>query len=80
MPHACPAFRIGEKMPDTRNGRDNQIDVEQINRNIQTTEDSYLESPFNEEIMAGDADYGDVLFNSMPEDRVGFLSNGHKRK
>jgi hypothetical protein len=67
-------------MPDTRNGRDNRIDVEQINRNIQTTEDSYLESPINEEIIAGDADYGDVLFNSMPEDRVGLLTNGHNRK
>jgi len=67
-------------MPDTRNGRNNRIDVEQIDRNIQTTEDSYLESPFNEEIMAGDADYGDVLFNSMPEDRVGLMTNGHKRK
>jgi len=66
-------------MPDTRNGRNNRIDVEQIDRNIQTTEDSYLESPFNEEIMAGDADYGDVLFNSLPEDRVGFMKNGHKR-
>jgi hypothetical protein len=67
-------------MPDTRNGRNNRIDVEQIDRNIATTEDSYLESPFNEEIMAGDADYGDVLFNSLPEDRVGFMTNGRKRK
>lgn len=62
------------------NGRDNRIDVEQIDRNIRTTEDSNLESPFNEEIMAGDADYGDVLFNSLPEDRVGLMTNGHNRK
>ena len=66
-------------MPDN-NGRDDQIDVEQINRNIKTTEDSNMETPFNEEIMAGDADYGDVLYNSMPEDRVGFMKNGHNRK
>lgn len=63
-----------------RNGRNNEIDVEQINRNIRTTEDSNLESPFNEEIMAGDANYGDVLFNSMPEDTLGFMTNGHNRK
>lgn len=66
-------------MPD-RNGRDDEIDVEQINRNIRTTEDSTYEGPFNEEIMAGDADYGDVLFNSMPEDKVGYMTNGHNRK
>jgi hypothetical protein len=63
-----------------RNGRNNEIDVEQINRNIRTTEDSTQETPFNEEIMAGDADYGDVLYNSMPEDRVGLMTNGHNRK
>jgi hypothetical protein len=62
------------------NGRDNEIDVEQIDRNIRTTLDSTQETPFNEEIMAGDADYGDVLYNSMPEDRVGFMTNGHKLK
>jgi hypothetical protein len=66
-------------MPD-RNGRNNEIDVEQINRNIRTVEDDLLDSPFNEEIMAGDADYGDVLLNSMPEDKVGFMTNGHNRK
>lgn len=62
------------------NGRNNQIDVEQIDRNIRTTEDSNYEGPFNEEIMAGDADYGDVLFNSMPEDKIGLMTNGHRRK
>lgn len=62
------------------NGRNNEIDVEQINRNIRTTEDSNMETPFNEEIMAGDADYGDVLYNSLPEDNVGFMTNGHSRK
>jgi hypothetical protein len=66
-------------MPD-RNGRNNEIDVEQINRNIRTVEDDLLDSPFNEEIMAGDADYGDVLLNSMPEDKVGFMTNGHNRR
>ena len=63
-----------------RTGRNNQIDGEQIDRNIRTTEDSNLESPFNEEIMAGDADYGDVLFNSFPEDKIGLMTNGHSRK
>jgi hypothetical protein len=62
------------------NGRNNQIDLEQNDRNIRTTEEDLLDSPFNEEIMAGDADYGDVLLNSMPEDRVGFMTNGHNRK
>ena len=63
-----------------RNGRNNEIDVEQISRNIRTTEDSNMETPFNEEIMAGDADYGDVLYNSLPEDKVGLMTNGHNRK
>lgn len=66
-------------MPN-RNGRDNEIDVEQINRNIRTTEDSNMETPFNEEIIAGDADYGDVLYNSLPEDKIGLMTNGHNRK
>ena len=67
-------------MGTEHNGRNDQIDVEQIDRNILTTEDSYMETPFNEEIMAGDADYGDVLYNSMPEDRVGYMTNGRNRK
>jgi hypothetical protein len=62
------------------NGRDNEIGVEQIDRNIRTTLDSTQETPFNEEIMAGDADYGDVLYNSMPEDTLGLMTNGHNRK
>lgn len=66
--------------PPDPNGRDDEIDVEQINRNLRTTHDSTQCTPFNEEIIAGDADYGDVLYNSMPEDRVGFLTNGHNRK
>lgn len=62
------------------NGRDNRIDVEQINRNIRMTEESTQETPFNEEIMAGDADYGEALYGNLPEDNVGFLTNGHNRK
>jgi hypothetical protein len=60
------------------NGRDDRIDVEQINRNIKLTEDSNYEGPFNEEIMAGEADYGERLFDQMPEDHVGFMTNGRK--
>ena len=60
------------------NGRTDRIDVEQINRNIRTVNDSTQDTPFNEEIIAGDADYGEVLYNAMPEDRVGFLTNGRK--
>lgn len=65
--------------PPNPNGRDDRIDVEQIERNTRTTQDSTQATPFNEEIMAGDADYGDVLYNSLPEDRVGFMTNGRKR-
>lgn len=78
--------RVSEKLRPIRfevnmaNGRDNRIDVEQINRNIRTTEDSTQETPFNEEIMAGDADYGERLYDQMPEDKVGFMTNGHNRK
>lgn len=61
------------------NGRDDRIDVEQINRNTKLIEDSNMETPFNEEIMAGDADYGERLYDQMPEDRVGFMTNGRRK-
>jgi hypothetical protein len=67
-------------MGTEHNGRNDQIDVEQIDRNILTTEDSTLESPWNEEVMSGDADWGPQLFNQMPEDRVGFMTNGRNRR
>lgn len=61
------------------NGRDDRIDVAQINRNIRLTEDSTQETPFNEEIMAGEADYGERLYDQMPDDKVGFMPTGRKR-
>jgi hypothetical protein len=63
-----------------KNGRDDQIDVEQINRNIRTVHDSNMETPFNEEVMAGEADYGERLYGQMPEDKIGLMTNGHKRR
>ena len=47
---------------------------------IATALDDALDSPFNEEIIAGDADYSERLFGQFPEDRVGFMTNGHNRK
>lgn len=55
------------------NDRDDEIDVVQINRNRATALDSTQDTPFNEEIMAGDADYGDRLYNQLPKDKVGFM-------
>jgi hypothetical protein len=62
------------------NGRDNRIDTEQINRNIRVTEDSNMETPFNEEIMAGDADYGERLYEQMPIDTLGLMTNGRGKR
>lgn len=56
-----------------KNGRDDQIDVAQNNRNIEVALDSTQCTPFNEEIIAGDADYAERLYDQLPEDRVGFL-------
>lgn len=64
----------------TKNGRDDQIDVAQNNENIRVALESTQCTPFNEEIIAGDADYGAVLYGTFPEDRVGLLTNGHSRK
>ena len=64
----------------TNNGRTDEIDVQQIERNRRLIEDSTRESPQNEEIMAGDADYGERLYDQLPQDRVGFMTNGHKRR
>jgi hypothetical protein len=60
------------------NGRDDKIDVEQIMRNRRLTEESNMETPFNEEIMAGEADYGERLYDQMPEDKVGFMPRWKK--
>ena len=61
-----------------QNGRDNRIDVDQIERNRRLTEDNTVDSPFNEEIMAGEANYGERLYDQLPEDRVGFLPTNRK--
>jgi hypothetical protein len=61
-----------------KNGRSDSIDTEQIRRNIRVTQDSTQSSPFNEEIMAGSADYGEALYNNLPIDNVGFMPKGGK--
>lgn len=61
------------------NGRNNEIDVPQIERNRRLTEDSNMETPFNEEIIAGDADYGERLYDQLPEDHVGFMPGNRKK-
>lgn len=74
-------FRLSHKgKPMPNNQRDDEIDVTQIERNRRVALDSTQNSPFMEEIEAGDADYGERLYDQMPEDRVGFLTNGHRRK
>lgn len=60
--------------------RDDEIDVQQINRNRRLAMDTTQETPFLEEIEAGSADYGEALYDNMPQDRVGFMTNGHKRR
>ena len=56
-----------------KNGRDDRIDVGQIERNTRLIEDSTQDTPFNEEMMAGDADYGERLYDNLPVDKVGFM-------
>jgi hypothetical protein len=63
----------------TNNGRDDRIDVAQIERNRRLTEESTQETPFNEEIMAGEANYGEALYDNMPEDKVGFMPTWKRR-
>lgn len=69
----------GDEM-ETDNGRTDRIDVAQIDRNRRTMLDSTVDSPFVEEISAGEANYGEALYDNLPEDRVGFMTNGHKRR
>lgn len=57
-----------------------RIDSDQIYKNRRTMDDSTLESPFNAEIEDGDADYGEYLFDNLPDDRVGFMPPTEKRK
>jgi hypothetical protein len=66
-------------MATDRNGRDDRIDVAQIERNRRLTEETNMETPFNEEIMAGEADYGERLYDQMPEDNVGFMPTWRKK-
>lgn len=73
-----PALAEWRKAMDQ--GRDDEIDVQQINRNRRLAMDTTQETPFNEEIEAGSADYGERLYGNMPEDKVGFMTNGHKRR
>jgi hypothetical protein len=62
-----------------KNGRDDEIDVAQINRNREVCLNSTQDTPWNESIMSGDADYGEVLYSTFPEDRIGLMTNGRKR-
>jgi hypothetical protein len=62
------------------NGRDDVVDVEQIGRNRRLARGTTEDSPIMEEIEAGSATYGERLFDQMPEDRVGFMTNGHKKR
>lgn len=61
------------------NGRRDRIDVKQINRNIDLVHESTQETPWNEAIMASDADYGERLYDQMPEDKVGFMPGKGKK-
>lgn len=59
-----------------RNGRDDEINTAQIERNRRVMLDSTVDSPFVEEIIAGDADYSERLYDQMPADNIGLLTNG----
>jgi hypothetical protein len=65
-------------MAKDNNGRDDRIDVEQINRNTRLMEESTNEGPLTEEIMAGEATYGEMLYDRLPEDKVGFMPRWKK--
>jgi hypothetical protein len=61
------------------NGRTDSFDVAQIRRNREVMEDSTYEGPITEEVIAGDADYAERLFDEVPEDKVGFMPNRRKK-
>jgi hypothetical protein len=63
-----------------------RIDVEQIARNRRVMNDSVIDSPYVAHIEDSDADYGEYLYDNLPDDRVGFMpptekqTNGRKRR
>ena len=63
---------------ERNNWRDDEPDISEIKRNLRVTEDSTQCTPFNEEILAGDADYGQALYDNFPEDNVGFMPPGNQ--
>ena len=50
-----------------------RIDVDQLDRNRRVMNDSTIDSPFVVEIEAGDADYGEYLYDNLPADRVNLM-------
>jgi hypothetical protein len=56
-----------------------RIDVDQINRNRRVMQDSTIDSPLVPQIEDGDADYGEKLYDNLPEDRVNLLPPTEKQ-
>jgi hypothetical protein len=50
-----------------------KLDIEQINRNRRVMNNSTIDSPYVAHIEDADADYGEQLYDKLPEDLVGLL-------
>ena len=55
-----------------------KLDTAQINKNRRVMADSTIESPYNAVIEDGDADYGERLYDQLPEDPLKQIPPGTK--
>lgn len=56
------------------------VDERQVKRNREVVEDSTAETPWNADISDSDADWGEQLYDNLPDDRVGFMPGEKKSK
>jgi len=56
------------------------IDTKTINRNRNLMENSTIESPYVAQIEDSDADYGEELYDQMPQDKVGLLPANERKR
>ena len=54
--------------------------IKQIKRNRSVMEDSTIQSPYEPQIGDSDADYGEKLYDQMPQDKVGFMPSNEKKR
>jgi len=58
-----------------------KLDIEQINKNRKTMDDSTIESPYVDSFADSDADFQQRLYgDNMPADNVGFMPPNEKNR